>query len=59
MSEPAQTAWPTGPASGDVAELIRTLELTVNRKLDGMLHGQHQGLTHDISSDLLAPIAVA
>jgi uncharacterized protein (DUF58 family) len=45
MSEPLQTAWPTGPASSDVAELIRTLELTVNRKLDGMLHGQHQGLT--------------
>jgi uncharacterized protein (DUF58 family) len=39
------TEWPVGPPSGDVAELIRTLELTVNRKLDGMLHGQYQGLT--------------
>jgi uncharacterized protein (DUF58 family) len=45
MSVGTPTAWPAGPASGDVAELIRTLELTVNRKLDGMLHGQHQGLT--------------
>jgi len=42
---PATTSWPAGPASSDVAELIRTLELTVNRKLDGMLHGQYQGLT--------------
>ena len=39
------TTWPVGPGSGDVAQLIRTLELTVNRKLDGMLHGQHQGIT--------------
>ncbi len=41
----SETRWPVGPGSSDVAELIRTLELTVNRKLDGMLHGQHQGIT--------------
>jgi uncharacterized protein (DUF58 family) len=36
--------WP-GPPSAKVAEMIRSLELTVTRKLDGILHGQHQGIT--------------
>jgi uncharacterized protein (DUF58 family) len=30
---------------GSVAELIRTLEITITRRLDGVLHGNHQGLT--------------
>jgi uncharacterized protein (DUF58 family) len=30
---------------GAVAELIRTLEITITRRLDGVLHGNHQGLT--------------
>lgn len=38
-------AWPTGPTPGAVAEMIRSLELTINRKVDGILHGQYQGLT--------------
>lgn len=28
-----------------MAELLRTLEVTINRRLDGVLHGNHQGLT--------------
>lgn len=28
----------------DHAEVLRRLELTVNRRLDGLLHGEHQGL---------------
>ncbi|MET0145024.1 MAG: DUF58 domain-containing protein [Ilumatobacteraceae bacterium] len=38
-------AWPAGPPTEQVAELVRTLELTINRRLDGALHGNHQGLT--------------
>lgn len=37
--------WTLGPAPEGVAELIRTLELTINRRLDGVLHGNHQGIT--------------
>jgi uncharacterized protein (DUF58 family) len=37
--------WPTGPPTEQVAELVRTLELTINRRLDGALHGNHQGIT--------------
>jgi uncharacterized protein (DUF58 family) len=28
-----------------VVELLRSLELTINRRLDGVLHGNHRGLT--------------
>jgi uncharacterized protein (DUF58 family) len=28
-----------------VVELVRSLELTINRRLDGVLHGNHRGLT--------------
>lgn len=35
---------PLDPGSG-FASTLRRLELTITRKLDGMLHGQHQGLT--------------
>lgn len=38
-------AWPTGPTGDSVAELVRTLEVTITRRLDGVLHGNHQGLT--------------
>jgi uncharacterized protein (DUF58 family) len=37
--------WPAGPPAEQVAELVRTLELTINRRLDGALHGNHQGIT--------------
>lgn len=38
-------AWPTGPTSAATAELVRSLEVTITRRLDGVLHGNHQGLT--------------
>ena len=37
--------WPAGPPTEHVHELVRSLELTINRRLDGALHGNHQGLT--------------
>ena len=37
--------WPAGPPTEQVAELVRGLELTINRRLDGALHGNHQGIT--------------
>lgn len=39
------TSWAAGPPAETVAELLRTLELTINGRLDGVLHGNHQGLT--------------
>ncbi len=42
---PAPVAWPSGPPTDALAEMLRTLELTVTRKLDGFLHGQYQGIT--------------
>jgi uncharacterized protein (DUF58 family) len=37
--------WPAGPPTEHVAELVRTLELTINRRLDSVLHGNYQGIT--------------
>jgi uncharacterized protein (DUF58 family) len=37
--------WAAGPPTELVAELLRTLELTINGRLDGVLHGNYQGLT--------------
>jgi uncharacterized protein (DUF58 family) len=37
--------WPSGPTPAAIAELLRSLEFTINRRLDGVLHGQHQGIT--------------
>ncbi len=37
--------WAAGPPSESVAELLRTLELTITGRLDGVLHGHYQGLT--------------
>jgi uncharacterized protein (DUF58 family) len=37
--------WPSGPPTEQVSELVRTLELTITRRLDGALHGNHQGIT--------------
>ncbi len=36
--------WP-GPPDAALAQTLKALELTITRKLDGLLHGQHQGLT--------------
>jgi uncharacterized protein (DUF58 family) len=38
-------SWPAGPPTEQVAELVRTLELTINRRLDSVLHGNYQGIT--------------
>lgn len=37
--------WPNGPTPASIAELLRSLEFAINRRLDGRLHGQHQGIT--------------
>lgn len=39
------TGWSSGPTPDAVAEMLRTLELTISRRLDGVLHGNYQGLT--------------
>ena len=44
-SDRPSTAWASGPPTEAVAELLRTLELTINGRLDGVLHGNHQGIT--------------
>lgn len=33
------------PGDTDIAEIIRGLEITITRRLDGVLHGNHQGIT--------------
>lgn len=38
-------SWPLGPPTTHVAEMVRALELTITRRLDGVLHGNHQGIT--------------
>ena len=48
---PIGVAWPSGPPTDALAEMLRTLELTVTRKLDGFLHGQYQGITPGHGSD--------
>jgi uncharacterized protein (DUF58 family) len=48
---PSEVAWPSGPPTDALAEMLRTLELTVTRKLDGFLHGQYQGITPGHGSD--------
>ncbi len=42
---PARSSWAAGPPTETVAELLRTLELTITGRLDGVLHGHYQGLT--------------
>jgi uncharacterized protein (DUF58 family) len=41
----APVEWPAGAPTEQVAELVRALELTIIRRLDGSLHGNHQGIT--------------
>jgi uncharacterized protein (DUF58 family) len=41
----AGRGWASGPPTETVAELLRTLELTITGRLDGVLHGHYQGLT--------------
>jgi uncharacterized protein (DUF58 family) len=42
---PPSSGWAAGPPTETVAELLRTLELTITGRLDGVLHGHYQGLT--------------
>lgn len=44
-SAPNSIEWPSGPTGPTVAEVVRTLEVTITRRLDGILHGDHRGLT--------------
>lgn len=39
------TRWVDGPTPDAVTEMVRSLELTITRRLDGVLHGNHEGLT--------------
>lgn len=49
---PTPVEWPAGPPTDALAEMLRTLELTVTRKLDGFLHGQYQGITPGHGSEI-------
>jgi uncharacterized protein (DUF58 family) len=37
--------WLAGPTPDAAAEMVRSMELLINRRLDGVLHGNYQGLT--------------
>lgn len=38
-------AWPDGPPPNAVVELVRSLEVTIGRRVDTALHGNYQGIT--------------
>lgn len=44
-ADTTSSGWAQGPPTDTVAELLRMLELTISRRLDGVLHGNYQGLT--------------
>ncbi|MDQ6696529.1 MAG: DUF58 domain-containing protein, partial [Actinomycetota bacterium] len=50
VSTPVNTA-PTSAGTGP-DEVLRRLDLMINHKLDGMLHGEYQGLVPGHGSDL-------
>ena len=37
--------WPDGPPTSAVVELVRGLEISIGRRVDGSLHGNYQGIT--------------
>ena len=43
--EPDPVQWPAGPPTSAVIELVRSLEVTISRRVDGSLHGNYQGIT--------------
>ena len=43
--EPDPVQWPAGPPTAAVIELVRSLEVTISRRVDGSLHGNYQGIT--------------
>jgi len=38
-------SWPDGQPTNAVIELVRGLEITIGRRVDGSLHGNYQGIT--------------
>lgn len=42
---PTTVAWPSGPPPAAVIEAVRTLEVSISRRVDGTLHGNYQGIT--------------
>ncbi|MFK8022513.1 MAG: DUF58 domain-containing protein [Ilumatobacter sp.] len=44
LSSPTH-GWAVGPTPDTVAEHLRSLELLITRRLDGVLHGNYEGLT--------------
>jgi uncharacterized protein (DUF58 family) len=44
-AEPAQIRWPAGPPPAAVIELVKSLEVTIGRRVDTTLHGNYQGIT--------------
>lgn len=42
---PNVISWPAGPPTDAVVELVRGLEITIGRRVDGSLHGNYQGIT--------------
>jgi uncharacterized protein (DUF58 family) len=45
QAEPAQVEWPAGPPAAAVIEFVRSLEITIGRRVDTALHGNYQGIT--------------
>jgi uncharacterized protein (DUF58 family) len=43
--ENAPVQWPDGPPPAAVVELVRSLEITIGRRVDTALHGNYQGIT--------------
>jgi uncharacterized protein (DUF58 family) len=54
LARPPLAAWTAPPRLGQsaTAEVLRRLELVITRKLDGLLHGDYQGLVPGHGSDL-------
>jgi uncharacterized protein (DUF58 family) len=45
IASASAVAWPVGPPPAAVVELVRTLEITIGRRVDTTLHGNYQGIT--------------
>ena len=46
-------SWPDGQPTNTVIELVRGLEITIGRRVDGSLHGNYQGITPGHGCDAL------
>ncbi|HET9667626.1 MAG TPA: DUF58 domain-containing protein, partial [Desertimonas sp.] len=45
VAEAPSVRWPDGPPPAAVVELVRSLEITIGRRVDTTLHGNYQGIT--------------